>query len=83
MPLSAAKKKKNIVDMIAPSVLIGSSSKLQVARISIKSWISSIFGQIKLFASELHASSIKLFFPQTYNGEKKNIFDLLGMLDLR
>ena len=52
MPLSTA---ENVVDMIAPSVLIGSSSKLQIAGTSIKSWTSSNFGQIKLFASELHA----------------------------
>ena len=60
MPLNAAKT--IVVDMIAPSVLIGSSSNLQVARTGIKSWTSSVFGQFRLFASELHAFEHH-FFP--------------------
>ena len=52
LPLSTG---KNIVDTIAASVLIGSSSNLQTKRTAIKSWASSISGQSRLFASELHA----------------------------
>ena len=43
------------MDMIAPLVLIGSSSVLPVTRTDIKSQTSLILGKIRLFASELRA----------------------------
>ena len=36
----------NVVNTLAPSFLIGSFSFLQVTRTTIKSWMSSKFGQI-------------------------------------
>ena len=42
----------NVVDMIVPSCLIGSSSKLQVTRTGIKSRTRSISAQIGLFVSD-------------------------------
>ena len=44
---------ENVVWMIATSLLIGSSSILQVTRTAIKSWMSSNSGQIGLSTSEL------------------------------
>ena len=54
---------KHVVVMIAPSVLIGSSSNMQITRTSIKSWTSSISGQSGLFASELHVLERRKFIP--------------------
>ena len=50
------------MDKIVSSVLIGSSSDLQLMRTGIKSWTSSISGLIRLFASELHALGHLNFF---------------------
>ena len=46
--------RENVVRMIAVSLLIGSSSILQVTRTAITSWMSSNSGQIGLSISELH-----------------------------
>ena len=45
----------NVVNTLAPSLLIGSSSFLQVTRTTIKSRMSSKFGQIQLWTAELAA----------------------------
>ena len=68
--------------MIVPSVLIGSSSHLQVIRTGIKSWTSSMFYfcQIRLFVSESHALRHQTFSPKTYNRE--NVVDLITPLFL-
>ena len=47
--------RKNVVGTIASSVLVGSSSKLQITRIGIKYRLSMTLGQIRLFALELLA----------------------------
>ena len=47
------------MDVIAPSILIGSSSNLQVMKTGIKYLTSSIFGQIGLLASELLATECR------------------------
>ena len=46
---------ENVVDMMVPPFVFGSSSKLQVTRTGIKSRTSSISGQIRLFTLELLA----------------------------
>ena len=46
---------ENVVTTLAPSILIGSSSYLQVTRTSITSRTSSKFGQIRLRTAELAA----------------------------
>ena len=43
---------ENLVSTLAPSVLIGSSSFLQVMRTTIKDWMSSNLGRIPLLTSE-------------------------------
>ena len=43
----------NVVNALAPSFFIVSSSFLQVRRTTIKSWMSSKFRQIKLWTVEL------------------------------
>ena len=45
----------NLVSTLAPSVLIGSSSYLQVTRTSMISWTSSNFNQIRPRTAELAA----------------------------
>ena len=45
----------NAVNTLAPLLLIGSSSFLQVRRTTIKSWTSSKFDQIGLWTAELAA----------------------------
>ena len=45
----------NVVNTLAPSFLIGSSSFLQVTRTTIKAWTSSKFDQIRQWTSELAA----------------------------
>ena len=47
----------NVVDMTAPSVLVGSSWNLQVTRTGIKSWTNSNSSQIRILTSELLALS--------------------------
>ena len=54
---------------LAPSFLIGSSSYLQVTRISIISRTSSKFGQIGPRTAELAALERLEKSPKTYNGE--------------
>ena len=58
---------ENVVRMIATSLLIGSSSILQVTRTTINSWMSSNSGQIGLSTSEL----------LSLEWQKKPIFDLV------
>ena len=45
----------NVVNTLAPSFLIGSSSFLQVTRTTIKAWMSSKFDQILPWTAELAA----------------------------
>ena len=54
---------------LAPSLLIGSSSYLQVTRTSIRSRTSSKFGQIGPRTAELAALERLEKSPLTYNGE--------------
>ena len=44
-----------VVNTLAPSFLIGSSSFLQVTRTTIKSWTGSKFDQIRPWTAELAA----------------------------
>ena len=46
---------ENLVSTLAPPLLIGSSSFLQVTRTAIKAWIGSKFGKIGLGSAELAA----------------------------
>ena len=54
-PCAPEKLLYNVVTTVAPSILIGSSSYLQVTRTSITSWTSSKFGKIGLRTAELAA----------------------------
>ena len=54
-PCVSEKLMYNVVNTLAPSFLIGSSSFLQVTRTTIKSWMSSKFGQIGPRTAELAA----------------------------
>ena len=54
-PCASEKLLYNVVSTLAPSFLIGSSSYLQVTRISITSRTSSKFGQIGPRTAELAA----------------------------
>ena len=54
-PLASEKLMYNIVNTLAPSFLIGSSSFLQVTRTTMKSQTSWKFGQIRLRAVEFTA----------------------------
>ena len=58
----------NVVNTLAPSVLIRSSSFLQVTRAIIKSQISSKFSQNRSWTVELAAPERLKKSPQTYNG---------------
>ena len=60
---------ENDVSMLTPFVLIRSSSNLQVARTGIQSRLSSYFGQIGPFPSELGTLDRLKIFPYTYNGK--------------
>ena len=65
---------ENVVRMIVPSFLIGSSLNLQVTRTGIKSQTSSILAKLfRLFALELLALERQNFFPYNYNGENVHI----------
>ena len=46
---------RNVVSTLAPSVLLGSTSYLQVTSTTIKAWMSSKFGLIPLLTTELGA----------------------------
>ena len=48
-PWASEKSMYNVVNTLAPSFLIGSSSFMQVLRTTIQSCISSKFGQIRLW----------------------------------
>ena len=61
--------RKNLVSILAPSFLIGSSSYLQVTRTSIMSRTSSNFGQIRPRTVGLAALECMNKFPLTYNGD--------------
>ena len=54
-PCASEKLQYNVVSTLAPSFLIGSSSYLQVTRISITSQTNSKFGQIGPRTAELAA----------------------------
>ena len=54
-PMASEKAMYNVVNTLAPSFLIGSSSFLQVTRTTVKNWISSKFGQIQPCTAELAA----------------------------
>ena len=54
-PCASEKLMYNVVNTLAPSFLIGSSSFLQVTRTSFKSWTSSKFDQIQPWTAELAA----------------------------
>ena len=54
-PCESEKLTFNVVNTLAPSILIGSSSYLQVTRTTIKSWASSKFDQIRPWSAELAA----------------------------
>ena len=54
-PCAPEKLMYNVVNTLAPSVLIGSSSFLQVTRTTIKSWTSSKFDKIRPWTAELAA----------------------------
>ena len=54
-PCASEQLMYNVVNTLAPSFLIGSSSFLQVTRTTIKSWTSSKFDQIQLWTAELAA----------------------------
>ena len=54
-PCASEKLMNNVVNALAPSFLIGSSSFLQVTMTTVKYWISSKFGQIQPCTAELAA----------------------------
>ena len=54
-PCASEKLMYNVVNVLAPSFLIGSSSFLQVTRTIIKTWTSSKFDQIRAWTAELPA----------------------------
>ena len=54
-PCASEKFMYNVVNTLAPSFLIGSSSFLQVTRATIKAWTSSKFDQIRPWTAELAA----------------------------
>ena len=58
---------ENVVNTLAPSFLIGSSSYLQVTRISITSQTSLKLGQIRTRTAELPALECLEKSPYTYN----------------
>ena len=67
----------NIVNTLAPLVLIGSFSFLQV-RVTIKSWTRSKFDQIRPWTAELAALERLEKSPKTYNRTK---FCMLIIID--
>ena len=54
-PCASEKLMFNVVNVLAPSFLIGSSSFLQVMSTILKSWTSSKFDQIRQWTAELAA----------------------------
>ena len=54
-PCASEKLMYNVVNTLAPSFLIRSSSFLQVTRTTIKAWTSSQFDQIRPWTAELAA----------------------------
>ena len=54
-PCVSEKLMYNVVNTLAPSFFIGSSSFLQLTRTTIKSWTSSKFDQIRSWTAELAA----------------------------
>ena len=66
----------NVVNTLAPSFLIGSSSYLQVARTTIKSWTSWKFDQFRPWTAELAALKRLEKSPKTYNG--RNLMNTLA-----
>ena len=61
----------NLVSIVAPLFLIGSSSYLQVTRTSIISQMSLNFSQIRPLTAELAALEHLKKIPLTYNGENR------------
>ena len=66
----------NVVNTLAPTFLIRSSSFLQVMRTTIKSRTSSKFDQIQPWTAELAALGRLEKFPYTYNG--RNLVNTLA-----
>ena len=58
----------NVVNILVPLFLIGSSSCLQVRRTTIKSWTTSKFDQFGPWTAELAALERLEKSPYTYNG---------------
>ena len=54
-PCTSEKLMHNVVNTLAPLILIGSSSLLQVRRTTIRSWTSSKFDQIGPLTAEFAA----------------------------
>ena len=75
-PCASKKLMYNIVNTLAPSFLIGSSSYLQVTRITIKSWTSSKFDQIRPWTAEVAALERLEKSSLTYNG--RNLVNTLA-----
>ena len=66
----------NLVSTLAPSVLIGSSSYLQIKRTTIISCVTLNFGQIRPRTVELAALAHMKKFQETYNA--RNVVSTLG-----
>ena len=75
-PCASEKLMLNVVNTLAPSFFIRSSSFLQVTRTTIKSWTSSKFDQIRPWNAELPALERLEKSPYTYNG--RNLVNTLA-----
>ena len=75
-PCASEKLMYNVVNTLAPSILIGSSSFLQVTRTTIKAWTSLKFDQIRSLTAELAALERLEKSPWTYNG--RNLVNTLA-----
>ena len=75
-PCASEKLMYNVVNTLAPSILIGSPSLLQVTRTTIKSLTSSKFDQIRPWTAELAALERLEKSPKTFNG--RNLVNTLA-----
>ena len=75
-PCASEKLMYNVVNTLALSFLIGSSSFLQVTRTTIKAWTSSNFDQIRPWTAELAALELLEKSPLAYNG--RNLVNTLA-----
>ena len=57
---------KNVMDTTSLSVLIRSSSNLQITRTGLKFWTSSVSGQNGVLVSEFNVTELRKSFPKTY-----------------